>query len=303
MPKTLIIVLGPTGIGKTNLSIALAKALQTQIISADSRQIYKELHIGTAVPDSQQLHTVKHNFIQTHSIHQHFNASQYEKEVLQSLKKLFEKYDQIVMTGGSMLYIDVVCNGIDDLPEIDQSIRNMLEKKFSDEGLEPLRMELKKIDPEYYAMVDLKNHKRILHALEVFYTTGKTYSSFRTNIKKERDFNIVKIGLNTDRKILHERINQRVDQMVADGLIEEARKVYPFKHLNSLNTVGYKEIFSYFDGEITESEAIELIKRNTRRYARRQLTWFNSDPDIHWFDIGQDDTVIRFVKQQLTHPV
>ncbi|MBN2807396.1 MAG: tRNA (adenosine(37)-N6)-dimethylallyltransferase MiaA [Prolixibacteraceae bacterium] len=302
MSKTLIIVLGPTGIGKTNLSIALAKALQTEIISADSRQIYKELHIGTAVPNSQQLHTVNHSFIQTHSIHQQYNASQYEREVLSTLNFLFEKHDQVIMTGGSMLYIEVVCNGIDDLPTIDPEIRNKLEQQFQEEGLEPLRMELKKIDPDYYAEVDLRNHKRILHALEVFYTTGKKYSSYRTNTKKERDFNILKIGLNTDRKILHDRINQRVDQMIADGLLEEARSVYPFKNLNSLNTVGYKEIFAYFDGAITESAAIELIKRNTRRYARRQLTWFNNDPSIHWFDIGQDDAVIRFVKQQLVQP-
>lgn len=300
MTKTLIIVLGPTGIGKTNLSIQLALALNTEIISADSRQIYKELHIGTAIPNSQQLHTVKHNFIQTHSIHNYYNASQFETEVLQYLKLLFKKYDSVVMTGGSMLYIDVVCNGIDNLPAIDQDVRIGLEERFKNDGLENLRAELKKIDPEYYQLVDLKNHKRILHALEIFYSIGKKYSSYRTNEKKKRDFNILKIGLNTNRAVLHQRINQRVDQMIEDGLIEEARSVYPFKHLNSLNTVGYKELFSYFDGEIPKEEAIELIKRNSRRYARRQLTWFHKDPDINWFDIGNEVKIIDHIKGVLS---
>lgn len=300
MSKTLIIVVGPTGIGKTSLSIALASALQTEILSADSRQIYRELQIGTAVPDSQQLHTVKHNFIQTHSIHQHYNAGLFESEALQKIKMLFEKYEQLVMTGGSMLYIDVVCNGIDDLPEVDHEIRLQLEKRFKTEGLENLRTELKKIDPEYYAIADLRNSKRIIHALEIFYTTGKKYSAYRTNIKKERNFNILKIGLNTDRKKLHERINIRVDQMIADGLLEEARSVYPYKHLNSLNTVGYKEIFAYFDGEISEAAAIELIKRNTRRYARRQLTWFNRDKTINWFEPDAVEEIIHFVKLKIS---
>lgn len=299
MPKTLIIILGPTGIGKTDLSIELAQELKTEIISADSRQIYKELQIGTATPNSQQLHTVKHNFIQSHSIHNYYNASKYEIEVLDKLEKLFHNHDQIIMTGGSMLYIDVVCNGIDDLPEIDMQIRNQLMKRFEKEGLENLRHELKKIDPEYYQIADLKNAKRIIHALEIFYITGKKYSSFRKKIKKERPFNIIKIGLNTDRNVLHERINLRVDQMMAEGLEEEAKSVYPFKHLNSLNTVGYKELFSYFDGEISKDTAIELIKRNSRRYARRQLTWFRKDQEIHWFDREQKAEVIEFIKQQL----
>lgn len=300
MAKTLIIVLGPTGIGKTNLSIEIASHLKTEIISADSRQIYKELHIGTATPNSQQLHTVKHHFIQTHSIHNYYNASQFEIEVLQKLNLLFIKYDTVVMTGGSMLYIDVVCNGIDDLPEIDTEIRNQLEARFKEEGLESLRHELQKIDPEYYDIVDLKNHKRILHALEIYYSTGKKYSSFRTNSKKTRDFEIIKIGLNTDRSILHQRINLRVDKMVEEGLIEEAKSVYSYKHLNSLNTVGYKELFSYFDNEITKVEAIELIKRNSRRYARRQLTWFNKDKQIVWFDINEHEKVLAYLQEVLS---
>ncbi|MFA9390919.1 MAG: tRNA (adenosine(37)-N6)-dimethylallyltransferase MiaA [Prolixibacteraceae bacterium] len=299
MTKTLIIVLGPTGIGKTNLSISLATHLKTEIISADSRQIYQELHIGTAVPDSQQLHTVKHHFIQSHSIHNYYNASQFEIEVLQKLNSLFENYDTVIMSGGSMLYIDVVCNGIDDLPQIDPDTRIQLENRLKNEGLESLRTELQKIDPEYYQLADLKNHKRILHALEIYYSTGKKYSSYRTNVKKVRDFTILKIGLNTDRALLHERINLRVDQMIQNGLIEEARKVYPYKQLNSLNTVGYKELFSYFDHEITQEAAIELIKRNSRRYARRQLTWFNKDQAINWFNINQEETIISFIDDTL----
>lgn len=299
MAKTLIIVLGPTGIGKTSLSIQIASNLNTEIISADSRQIYKELCIGTAVPNSQELHTVKHNFIQTHSIHSYYNASMYEQEALNIIKNRFSKTDNLVMAGGSMLYIDVVCNGIDDLPEIDFTVRKELETRLEKEGIESLRLELQKIDPIYYNSVDLKNHKRILHALEVFYITGKPYSSFRTNTKKQRDFNIIKIGLNTNRSVLHERINHRVDQMMKEGLLEEAKSVYPFKELNSLNTVGYKELFAYFDGEISLEKAIELIKRNSRRYARRQLTWFNKDKSIEWFDINETDQVIPYIQKKL----
>ena len=299
MAKTLIIVLGPTGIGKTSLSIKIASFFNTEIISADSRQIYKELHIGTAIPNSQELHTVKHGFIQTHSIHNYYNASIYEQEALQLIKNRFREKDTLVMAGGSMLYIDVVCDGIDDLPEIDFTIRKDLEARLANEGIESLRLELQKIDPIYYNSVDLKNYKRILHALEIYYITGKPYSSFRSNTKKQRDFNIIKVGLNTDRSVLHNRINQRVDQMVRDGLVDEARSVYPYKHLNSLNTVGYKELFSYFDGEISLEKAIELIKRNTRRYARRQLTWFNKDKSIKWFDINETEKVIPYIHEQL----
>jgi tRNA dimethylallyltransferase len=299
MSKTLIIILGPTAIGKTALSIQVAQHFKTEIISADSRQIYKELHIGTAIPPSQELHTVKHHLIQNHSIHEYYNASHFEVEALEIIQTLLLEKDTIVMTGGTMLYIDVVCHGIDDLPTIDQETRSEIILKFTNEGLDSLRRELKKIDPEYYQVVDLKNHKRIMHALEIYYMTGKKYSSYRTNTKKERNFNILKIGLNTERKIIHERINNRVDQMISQGLVDEARSLYPFKQLNSLNTVGYKELFDYFDQNISLEEAIELIKRNTRRYARRQLTWFKKDNDINWFDINDIDKIIPFIEKRI----
>jgi tRNA dimethylallyltransferase len=299
MSKTLVIILGPTAVGKTALSIQVAQHLKTEIISADSRQIYKELQIGTALPSSQELHTVKHHQIQNHSIHEYYNASQFEVEALGIIQDLFLKNDTIVMTGGSMLYIDVVCNGIDDLPEIDHEIRSKITKRFEDEGIDQLRSELKIIDPEYYQICDLKNYKRIMHALEIYFMTGRKYSSFRNNTKRERDFKILKIGLNTDRAKLHERINIRVDQMIIKGLVEEARAIYPFKHLNSLNTVGYKELFDNFDNKCSLEEAIELIKRNSRRYARRQLTWFNRDKEINWFDIKDLTEIIPFIEKRI----
>ena len=299
MHKTLIIILGPTAIGKTSLSIQIAKHFDTEIISADSRQIYKELRIGTAVPNSQELHTVKHNLIQSHSIFEYYSASNFENEALEIIETIFQEKDVAIMTGGSMLYIDVVCNGIDDLPTVDPSIRQNIIHRYENEGLDSLRLELKKIDPEYYLSVDLKNYKRIMHALEVYYMTGKKYSSFRTQTKKERPFNIIKIGLNTDRKILHERINLRVDKMIEEGLVKEARCLLPHKNLNSLNTVGYKELFDYFDNKITLPEAIELIKRNTRRYARKQLTWFNKDPEINWFQPNDTNKLIKFLDEKI----
>lgn len=295
MSKILLAIIGPTGIGKTELSIKVALKYNTEIISADSRQIYNELQIGTATPDSQQLHTVKHNFIKSQSIHNYYNASKFEVEVLEKIETLFKSKNIIIMTGGSMMYIDAVCNGIDDLPSIDLEIREKIASRYKTEGLENLRIELKRIDPEYYAIVDLKNHKRIMHALEIFYITGKKYSSFRTNTKKERNFRIIKIGLNTDRSLLHNRINNRVDQMIASGLIEEAKSLYHLKEINSLNTVGYKELFEYFDNNITLPEAIELIKRNTRRYARRQLTWFRKDEEINWFDPRDENKILDFI--------
>jgi len=299
MSKTLIIIIGPTAIGKTALSIEVATHFHTEIISADSRQIFRELQIGTAIPSSQELHTVKHNMIQNHSIHEYYNASQFEIEALQIIQTLFETNDVVVMTGGSMLYIDAVCDGIDDLPTIDPEVRFEVISKFEKEGIDSLRIELKKIDPEYYQEVDLKNHKRIMHAIEIFYMTGKKYSSLRNNTKKVRDFNILKIGLDTDRKKVHETINQRVDQMIERGLVEEARSVFPFKQLNSLNTVGYKELFYYFENLITLEEAIDLIKRNTRRYARRQLTWFKKDPMITWFQPGNTDEILNFLDHKI----
>ncbi|MBN2263127.1 MAG: tRNA (adenosine(37)-N6)-dimethylallyltransferase MiaA [Prolixibacteraceae bacterium] len=299
MQKNLIVILGPTAIGKTDIAIRVAQHLNTEIISADSRQIFKELQIGTATPNSQQLHTVKHHFIHSHSIHNYYNASKYETEALLAIESILQKNNNVVMSGGSMLYIDAVCKGIDDLPAIDHKIRNEIIERYEKEGLDSLRFELKKIDPDFYAVTDLKNYKRILHALEIFYMTGKPYSSFMTKNIKQRDFNIIKIGLNTDRAILHQRINQRVDQMINDGLVDEARQVYAYKHLNSLNTVGYKELFDYFDNKITLSEAIELIKRNSRRYARRQLTWFNKDKNIKWFEPGDTKVIIDYISETI----
>lgn len=299
MTKTLVIILGPTAIGKTSVSINIAQHFNTAVISADSRQIYRELQIGTAVPDSHELHTVKHYLIQNHSIHEYYNASHFEIEALEILSSIFNSNDIAVMTGGSMLYIDTLCNGIDDLPNVDPEIRNTVINKFENEGIEPLRLELKTIDPEYYQMVDLKNHKRIMHALEIYYMTGKKYSSFRSNIKKTREFNIIKVGLNTDRKILHDRINQRVDKMIQQGLVEEVEKFKELRHLNSLNTVGYKELFEYFEGKTSLTNAIELIKRNTRRYARKQLTWFNRDPEIQWFEPCQATEIITYIESKL----
>jgi tRNA dimethylallyltransferase len=299
MKKYVVIILGPTAIGKTSLSISIANHYKTEIISADSRQIFKELSIGTAIPDSQQLNTVKHHMVQNHSIHEYYNASNFEIEALECCNSIFAKKEIIVMTGGSMLYIDTFCNGIDDLPTIDPEIRQNVINTFEQEGIESIRHELKKIDPEYYQLVDLKNYKRILHALEVYYMTGKKYSSFRRNTKKERDFDIIKIGLNMDRKSLHARINNRVDKMMNDGLLQEARNLIDFKHLNSLNTVGYKELFDFFDEKISLNEAIDLIKRNTRRYARKQLTWFNRDTDICWFSPDQIEEIIQYIDSRV----
>jgi len=294
--KTLIVIIGPTGIGKTDLSIFLAKKLNTEIISADSRQFFKELKIGTAVPDDEQLKAVKHHFIGNKSIHDYYNASSFEFEVIDLLKELFQTKNQVIMVGGSGMYVDAVCKGIDDLPEIDMEIRNNLLEKFEKEGIEGLRFELKRLDPEYYKTVDLKNPKRLLKALEITIQTGKPYSTFRTQNVKKRDFNILKIGLNIEREKLYDRIEQRVDKMIENGLVEEARQFLPYKNLNSLNTVGYKELFPYLEGEYSLERAIELIKRNSRRYAKRQLSWFNRDKEINWFQPDEQDKILAFIK-------
>jgi len=295
--KTLVVVLGPTGTGKTDLAIELAKLWQTEIISADSRQIYKELKIGTAVPTEMQLATIKHHFIGHKSIHDYYNASLFECETIALLETLFAENDVVIMAGGSMLYIDAVCKGIDDLPAIDMEIRQNLISQWQTEGIESLRFMLQRLDPEYYAQVDLKNPKRLLKALEICQMTGKPYSSFRTQTIKKRPFKIIKIGLNRNRSELFNLINQRVDNMVAAGLVDEARRFYEFKNSNSLNTVGYKELFDYFDAIHPLDKAIELIKRNSRRYARRQLTWFNRDNEIQWFNPNEFDAIVVYIKQ------
>lgn len=292
---TLVILLGPTGVGKTELSIAIANHFHAEIISCDSRQLYKEMTVGTAVPEEQLLNQVPHHFIRSHSIFDPCNAAKFETEVLQLLPSLFVRNPVVVMTGGSMLYIEAVCKGIDDLPDIDPELRATLKQRMKQEGIEPLRAELKLLDPDYYHEADLHNPVRIIHALEVCYTTGKTFSSQRTRIRKERDFHILKIGVNRDRTELYHRINQRVDEMMLAGLEAEARALLPYRDLNTLHTVGYRELFDYFDGTTTLAEAVEKIKANSRKYARKQLTWFRKDPDIHWFHPDQKEEIADFI--------
>jgi len=296
---TLIVIIGPTAIGKTELCIELAEALNTEIISADSRQIYKELNIGTAKPGKEELERVPHHFIGTKSIHDYYTAGMFELDVLELLEDLFKKHNQIIMTGGSGLYINAVCEGIDALPRVDPEIRNKLIEQYEKEGIQSLRHDLKKLDPDYYEIADLKNPKRLLKALEITVMTGKPYSSFLTRPKKERPFNILKIGLNKDREELYEAINKRVDKMIDEGLPEEAKELYKHKGANALNTVGYKELFDYFDGNITYQRAIELIKRNTRRYAKRQLTWFSKDEEIEWFHPDEKEKIQQYIHQYL----
>lgn len=284
MHKKLITIIGATAVGKTDLSIGVARHFNTEIISADSRQIYKGMEIGTAAPDSRQLAAVRHHFIGFKNPGEYYSAAQFETDAIRLLEQLFETHDCVVMTGGSMMYIDALCNGIDDIPTVDKETREFIIHKYEDEGLDKLVAELKLLDPEYYASVDLKNPKRIMHALEICYMTGKTYTSFRTRTKKKRDFDIIKIGLTRDRQDLYERINKRVDVMIENGLIEEATRLMPYRNTNSLNTVGYKEIFKYLDGEWELKFAAEKIKQNTRIYSRKQMTWFKRDKDIKWFD-------------------
>ncbi|WP_319479129.1 tRNA (adenosine(37)-N6)-dimethylallyltransferase MiaA [uncultured Draconibacterium sp.] len=298
MPKTLVIITGPTGIGKTEVSIKVAQHFNAEIVSADSRQIFKELCIGTAVPSAEELAMVPHHFIQSHSVEENYNASRYETEALELIDELFKQKDVLLLVGGSMLYIDAICKGIDIMPDADPEIRASLKKQLEEEGLDSLRLQLKTLDPEYYKKVDLKNPNRIIHALEISIQTGKPYSSFRSNTPKERPFKILKIALNCDRQVLHNRINLRVDKMMEAGLEEEARSVYHKKHLNSLNTVGYQELFAYFNEEIPREKAIELIKRNSRRYARKQITWFRRDEAVKWFEPNDSEEIIAWINEQ-----
>jgi len=281
--KTLLVILGPTGVGKTDLCISLAKKFRTPIISADSRQIYKDIPIGTAAPTSEQLRQARHYFVGTLGLTDYYSAARYEEEAVRLCEELFTEHDVLLLTGGSMMYIDAVCKGIDDIPTVDEETRRYMLDHYEKDGLETLCRELKVADPEYYNVVDLKNPKRVIHALEICYMTGRTYTSFRTNSVKKRPFEILKIGLTRDREELYERINRRVDLMMEQGLEEEARRVYPLRRLNSLNTVGYKELFNYFDGTWTLPFAIDKIKQNSRIYSRKQITWFKRDAEIRWF--------------------
>lgn len=296
---TLIVLIGPTGVGKTELSLRLAEAFDTCIISADSRQLYADLKIGTAAPTEEQLRRVRHYFVGTLGLTDYYSAAQYEAEVIKLLETLFKEKDTVVLTGGSMMYVDAVCKGIDDIPTVDSETRSLMLRRYEEEGLERLCDELRLLDPEYYQIVDRKNPKRVIHALEICYMTGKTYTSFRTRQTKQRPFRIIKIGLTRDREELYDRINRRVDQMMADGLLEEARRVYPHKDYNSLNTVGYKELFKYLDGEWTLDFAVEKIKQNSRIYSRKQMTWFKRDTDIRWFHPEQETEILTYLRSEM----
>lgn len=297
--NSLVILLGPTGVGKTELSLRIAEYFGSPIISSDSRQLYKDLPIGTAAPTAAQMERVEHYMVGTLSLTDYYSASNFEEEVVSLLAVLHKSRPTVVMTGGSMMYIDVVCNGIDDIPTISPEIRNSLYAQFEKEGLTPILQELKESDPVHYEEVDRSNYKRVIHAVEVCRMSGKAYSSFRTNIRKERPFKIIKIGLTRDREELCNRINLRVDQMMAEGLLDEARRVYPFRHLNSLNTVGYKELFKYLDGEWTLDFAVEKIKRNSRVYARKQMTWFKRDTDIAWFHPDNEAGILSHIQSRI----
>jgi tRNA dimethylallyltransferase len=297
--RLLAVIVGPTAIGKTEISISIAKQLGTEIISCDSRQIYNEMKIGTARPAESQLKEVRHHFIASISINDYYNASMFEFAVINLLDELFKNNRLVVMTGGSGLYADAVCKGIDDLPTIEPEIRTNLLKRLKDEGVVSLRQELSRIDPDYWQTADIKNPKRILKALEVYYMTGQPYSKFLTKNTKDRDFKIIKIGLNRERKELYEIIDQRVDSMIKNGLIDEALSLYQFRNLNALNTVGYKELFDYFDEKHSLEKAIELIKRNTRRFAKRQLSWFARDKEIVWFHPEQKNEVWDYINSKL----
>lgn len=297
--KTLIVLIGPTGVGKTDLSIKIAEKYGSPIISADSRQLYSDLKIGTAAPTEEFLKRVKHYFVGTLKLTDYYSAAQYESEVISLLEELFKSNNTILLTGGSMMYIDAICKGIDDIPTVDSDTRQMMMEKYEKEGLDRLCAELKLLDPEYYSTVDLKNPKRVIHALEICYMTGKTYTSFRTGNKKQRPFDIIKIGLCRDREELYERINKRVDIMIKEGLVDEVKSVYEYRNLNSLNTVGYKEIIQYLEGNCTLEFAIEKIKQNSRIYSRKQMTWFKRDNDITWFHPDKEEKIMEFIESKL----
>ncbi len=293
--STLVVITGPTAVGKTALTIELARHYHTPVINADSRQIYRELRIGTAAPSEEQLQQAKHYFVGNKSIHDYYNASMYEQDVLKVLKK--EPSETNILSGGSMMYIDAVCNGIDDIPTVRDDIREEMKRRYEEEGLEALCEDLRRLDPEHYAIVDRQNYRRVIHALEICYQTGRTYTSFRTQSKKERPFRIVKIGLNRDRDELYNRINARVDAMIEQGLLHEAESLYDQRQLNALNTVGYKELFDYMDGRWSLDEAVERMKGNTRRYARKQLTWFKRDEQVRWFHPDDKDNILRYIEE------
>ena len=298
-PKTLISIVGSTAIGKTALAIQLAQHFGTEIISADSRQFFKEMAIGTAKPDAGELAAAKHHFIDSHSVSQLFSTGDFEIEGLNTLDQIFKNNDLAIMVGGSGLYVNALINGLDEMPDIDLAIRERLNKQFEEEGLPSIQKQLATLDPEYFAKVDQQNPQRMIRGLEVFLSTGQKLSSMLSATKKERPFNIIKIGLNTDRAILYDRINRRVDKMIADGLIEEVKSLIPFKKYNALNTVGYSELFDYLDEKLSLDDAVSAIKQNTRRFAKRQLTWFRRDEEINWFEPIEKEKVINLIHDRL----
>ena len=297
--KFLIVIAGPTAVGKTELCLKLAQYLETEIVSADSRQFYKEMTIGTAKPTNDELALVKHHFINSHSIRENYSVGKYENDALAVLDTIFEQKNTAILTGGSGLFIQVLCDGIDEMPETKPEIREVLTKRLENEGLEILVNELEELDPEYHKQVDKANPQRILRALEVCLSSGKTYSSFRQQKKAERPFEIIKIGLTRPREELYARIDQRMDNMLHEGLLEEARSLYPYKTHNALQTVGYKEIFDFIDGLYDWDEAVRLLKRNSRRYAKRQMTWFNKDKAFYWFEAGDFEKIQKFLEEKI----
>lgn len=294
--KTLIVILGPTGIGKTETSINIAEHFSIPIINADSRQIFSEIPVGTAAPTLAEQQRVRHYFVGNHHINEYYSAAMYEQDALELIGQLFIHSDIALLSGGSMMYIDAVCNGIDDIPTVTDKIRLQMKERLEKEGLSSLVEELRTIDPEHWAIVDKNNPRRVVHALEICHSTGKTYSSFRTNTIKQRPFKIIKIGLWAERDVLYSRINQRVLKMVDKGLIDEARRMYPYRKLNALNTVGYKELFEHFDGLTTLDEAIYKIQSNTRRYCRKQLTWYKKDETVKWFSPQNVKEIINYIE-------
>lgn len=293
---TLVAIIGPTAVGKTDLSVWLARQLSASIISADSRQMYREMLIGTAAPSKEEMQGVEHHFVQNLSLEDYYSAARFQDEALALTTRLLKDDSYVILSGGSMMYVDALLKGIDDIPTVEEDVRKDMIDLYKEVGLEGIQERLKLLDPEYYGIVDLRNHKRIIHALEICYQTGKTFTSFRRNKQVERPFNIIKVGLRREREELFERISQRTELMIRNGLLEEARKLYPRRELNSLNTVGYKELFRYFDGEISLEQAILDIKRNTRVYAKKQMTWYKKDESIRWFHPSQKEAILDYVR-------
>lgn len=293
--NTLVVITGPTGVGKSDTAVWLARELNAEIISADSRQLYRDIPIGTAAPTAEQMAEVKHHFVGTLSLEEYYNAAQFEDDVMQLLPQLFARSPYVVMCGGSMMYVDAVCKGIDNIPTISDEIRREVVERFERDGAEAMREELRRLDPVYYNQVDLKNHKRVIHAVEICLQAGRPYSELRTNSVKQRPFRIVKIGLNLPREQLFDRINRRVEKMIEAGLVDEARRFYPQRHLNSLNTVGYKELFAWMDGTMDYDTAVARIQKNTRVYAKKQLTWYAKDTDMHWFAPSDHQEILKLV--------